>query len=268
MRNIILFFAKHGSTFLFLLLEVVCFVLIINYNSSQRSIYLNSSNIISGNLFSEKQRFLDFFSLSEQLDSLQQENARLMRRVLFHEGYGNAPDLDSTEFNYTLIPAQIINQTVNSRNNYLTINKGSLDGVSADMGVMNKNGLIGIVQNNNTKFSRVLSILNSKSRISASIKNKGYFGNLVWKTLDVERMELEAIPTHASVAIGDTIITSGYSTMFPAGIQIGTIETFTTRKGASNYSITVKLNNDLSKTQRVFVIDNKSQPLQRMIEAE
>lgn len=268
MRNIILFFAKHGSTFLFLLLEVVCFVLIINYNSSQRSIYLNSSNILSGNLFAEKQRFLDFFSLSEQLDSLQQENARLMRRVLFHEGYGNAPDLDSTDFNYSLIPAQIINQTVNSRNNYLTIDKGTLDGVSADMGVMNKKGLIGIVQNNNTKFSRVLSILNSKSRISASIKSKGYFGNLVWKTLDVERMELEAIPTHAAVAIGDTIITSGYSTMFPPGIQIGTIETFTIKKGASNYSITVKLNNDLSKTQRVFVIDNKSQPLQRMIEEE
>ena len=136
------------------------------------------------------------------------------------------------------------------------------------MGVMNKNGLIGIVQNSNTKFSRVLSILNSKSRISARIKNKGYFGNLIWKNLDVERMELEAIPTHASIAIGDTIVTSGYSTMFPQGIQIGTIETFTTKKGASNYSITVKLNNDLSKSQRVFIIDNKSQEIQRRIEEE
>jgi len=268
MRNIILFFAKHGSTFLFLLLEVICFVLIVNYNSSQRSIYLNSSNIISGNLFTEKQRFLNFFSLSQQLDSIQQENARLMRRVLYHEGYGNAPEIDSSVFNYSLIPAQIINQTIHSRNNYLTINKGSVDGVSPDMGVINKNGLIGIVQNSNTNFSRVLSILNSKSRISARIKNKGYFGNLVWKNLDVERMELEAIPAHATVAIGDTITTSGYSTMFPQGIQIGTIETFNVKKGASNYTITVKLNNDLSKSKRVFIIDNKSQPLQRMIEEE
>jgi len=268
MRNIILFFAKHGSTFLFLLLEIICFSLIVNYNSSQRSIYLNSANIISGNLFAEKQRFLDFFSLSEQMDSLQQENAKLMRRVLYHEGYGESPEIDSSDFNYSLIPAQIINQTTQSRNNYLTINKGTLNGISEDMGVINDNGLIGIVQNSNSKFSRVISILNSKSRISARIKNKGHFGNLVWNNLDTERMELEAIPTHAAVAIGDTIVTSGYSTMFPQGIQIGFIETFNTRKGASNYTITVKLNNDFSKGNRVYVIDNKSQDLQRMIEKE
>ncbi len=268
MRNIILFFAKHGSTFLFILLEIICFILIINFNNNQRSIYLHSSNLISGKLYEEKQKFVDFFSLSEQLDSLQVENARLLRRVLYHEGYGKSIEIDSSDFNYKLIPAKIINQSINSRNNYLTIDKGTIDDIRPDMGVIGRNGIIGIVQNANTKYARVLSILNSKSRISAKIKNKGYFGNILWRNLDTQRLDLEAIPTHATVAVGDTVVTSGYSTMFPPNIFIGTIETFQSKKGASNYNITVKLNNNFSKLQHVFVIDNTAQDFQKTIEIE
>lgn len=268
MRNIILFFAKHGSTFLFIVLELLCFFLIVSYNNSQRSIYLHSSNLISGKLYEEKERFRNFFRLSDQLDSLQHENARLLRRVLYHEGYGRSELIDTTEFNYELTPAKIINQTVNSRNNYLTIDKGSLDGISSDMGVIDKDGVIGIVQNTNSQYSRVLSLLNSKTRISARVKNKGYFGNLIWKTLDTERMDLEAIPTHANVAVGDSVVTSGYSTMFPPNIFIGTIETYNVRKGASNYSIVVRLNTDFSRSNHVFVINNTKQFLQKDIEEQ
>lgn len=268
MRNIILFFAKHGSTFLFILLEIICFILIINFNNNQKSIYLHSSNLVSGKLYKEKQRLVDFFSLSEQLDSLQEENARLMRRVLYHEGYGKSIEIDSGQFNFQLIPAKIINQSINSRNNYLTINKGTSHGIRADMGVIDKNGIIGIIQGANTKYARVLSLLNSKSRISAKIKNKGYYGNIVWRNLDTQRLDLEAIPTHATVAVGDSIVTSGYSTMFPSDIFIGTIETYDTKKGASNYNITVKLNNNFSNLQHVFVIDNTAQNFQKTIEQE
>lgn len=268
MRNIILFFAKHGSTFLFIVLELICFILIVNYNNSQRSIYLHSSNVISGKLYEEKQRFRNFFRLSDQIDSLQHENARLLRRVLYHEGYGKAELIDTSEFNYELIPAKIINQSINSRNNFLTVDKGSLDGIRSDMGVIDKNGVVGIIQHTNSQYARVLSLLNSKTRISARVKNKGYFGNLIWKNLDTQRMDLEAIPTHANVAVGDTIVTSGYSTMFPPNIFIGTIETYNVRKGASNYSIIIKLNTDFSRSSHVFVIDNKQQFLQKDIEEE
>ena len=166
MRNIILFFAKHGSSLLFLLLEVICFFLIINYNSNQKSIYLHSSNIVTGKILEEQQKFKNFFSLNERVDSLQDENARLLRRVLFHEGYGKSPTIDSNRFAYDLVPAEIINQTIHSRNNYLTLDKGQSDGIEPDMGVIDQNGIVGIVQKSG-RYSRVLSLLNSKTRISA-----------------------------------------------------------------------------------------------------
>ncbi len=268
MRNIILFFAKHGSSLLFLFLEVICFYLIINYNSNQQSIFLHSSNMATGKVLEEQRKFKDFFSLNERVDSLQKENARLMRRVLYHEGYGKAPSIDSSTFAYNLIPAQIINQTILFRNNYLTIDKGTEDGVFPDMGVMDQNGLIGIIQKSNKRHSRILSMLNSKTRISARVKGKGYYGNLIWPNIDHRRMFLEAIPNHATIAVGDSIVTSGFSTMFPPNILIGTIETFETRKGDSNYDITVQLNNNFSDAEYVYIIANYNQESQLEIEAE
>ena len=267
MRNIILFFAKHGSSLLFLLLEVICFFLIINYNSNQKSIYLHSSNIVTGKILEEQQKFKNFFSLNERVDSLQDENARLLRRVLFHEGYGKSPTIDSNRFAYDLVPAEIINQTIHSRNNYLTLDKGQSDGIEPDMGVIDQNGIVGIVQKSG-RYSRVLSLLNSKSRISARVKNKGYYGNLIWTNLDNQRMRLQAIPSHASIMVGDSIVTSGYSTMFPKEIFIGTIETFDTRKGESNYDITVRLNTKFSEAKYVYVIRNFNQDAQLDIETE
>jgi rod shape-determining protein MreC len=268
MRNIILFFAKHGSTLLFLFLEVLCFYLIINYNSNQQSIFLHSSNVATGKLLAEQRKFKDFFSLNERVDSLQEENARLMRRVLYHEGYGKSPTIDSSTFAYDLIPAKIINQTIHSRNNYLTIDKGTQDGVFPDMGVMDQDGLIGIVQKSNKKHARILSLLNSKTRISVRVKGKGYYGNLIWPNMDHKRMFLEAIPNHSSIAVGDSIVTSGFSTMFPPEILIGTVETFETKKGDSNYNITVQLNNNFSDADYVYIIANYNQESQLDIESE
>ena len=266
MRNLLLFFAKYGSSFLFILLEILCFYLIVNFNQSQRSIFLYSSNVITGKLYQEKQKVTDVFRLSDEVDSLRQENAVLLRRVLYYEGYGNPPTIDTSKFAYDLIPARVINQSINSRNNYMTINKGSNDGIAMDMGLISHDGLLGIIDNVNTKYARAISMLNSNIRISASIKNTGYFGNLLWRNNDIERMNLEAVPKHANITVGDSIVTSGYSTIFPANIFIGKIETFDVRKGAANYSITVKLNNDLSQTKYAYVINNYRQGAQQEVE--
>ncbi len=266
MRNLLLFFAKYGSSFLFILLEILCFYLIVNFNQSQRSIFLYSSNLITGKLYKEKQKVTDVFQLSDEIDSLRQENAVLLRRVLYYEGYGNPPKIDTSTFAYDLIPSRVINQSINSRNNYMTIDKGARDGIRIDMGLISNDGVLGIIDNVNSKYSRAISLLNSNIRISASIKNKGYFGNLLWRNNDTERMNLEAIPKHANIAVGDSIVTSGYSTIFPADIFIGKIETFNVRKGAANYSITVKLNNDLSQTKYAYIINNYSQEAQKEVE--
>lgn len=266
MRNLLLFFAKYGSSFLFIILEVLCFYLIINFNQSQRSIFLYSSNLFTGKLYKEKQKVTDVFSLSDEMDSLRLENAELLRRTLYYEGYGNPPIIDTATFAYDLIPAKVINQSINSRTNYMTINKGAEDGIMLDMGLISNDGILGIINHVNSSYSRAISILNSNIRISAAVKNKGYFGNLIWPNYDTERMNLEAVPKHANIEIGDSIVTSGYSTIFPSDIFIGRIETFDVRKGAANYTISVKLNNDLSKTKYAYIINNYKQKEQLDVE--
>lgn len=266
MRNIILFFATYGSGFLFIVLEILCFTMIVNYNQNQKSIYLNSANILSGKIYKETQGFVDFFKASDLSDSLHRENTELQRRLLYYEGYGKSPNISQEEFPFNFYPAKVINQSINTRNNYLTIDKGLADGIKPDMAVISRDGIVGIVKSVNRNYALVLSILNSNSRISAKLRRNNVFGNLIWEDLDPERMNLEAVPTHAEILIGDTIVTSGFSTIFPNNIFIGTIENFNIQKGAANYNISVKLNNDLSSTEYVYIIENEEKDSQIQVE--
>lgn len=268
MRNLLLFFAKYGSSFLFIFLEIICFYLIVRFNHNQREIYLHSSNLFTGKVFEQKQVVSEYFSSASIRDSVQFENGQLLRRLIYYEGYGKSPEIDTAEFHYKVIPAIITNQTLNTRSNYLTLNKGKKAGIDKDMGLITNEGIVGIVINANNNFSRAISILNSNTRISASVKGKGYFGNLVWKNLDPTRMSLEAIPKHAQLSVGDSIVTSGYSTIFPPDVYIGKIENFEFQKGNANYNIDVLLNNDMSKQKYVYVIKNLLQEDQKEIEEE
>ncbi len=138
----------------------------------------------------------------------------------------------------------------------MTINRGLKEGVRHGMGVVDDAGIVGIVDNTSPSFSRVLSILHGSSRISASLKSSGYFGTLVWRGFNPTKMSLEAIPKHAVIHSGDTVQTSGYSHIFPQGITIGIVDTFWIDGGSNFYTIDVNLNNDLSKTDQVYVVQN------------
>ena len=260
MRNLLQFFMRFGGLLLFALLEGVCFYLIVQFNQKQRQIYLSSAGAVVGGLYERYDNTVDYLNLKDQIKNLMEENARLRRQV---PGINNLDIAkidtnevaieDSVIHRYIYIPAKVINNSITSSNNLLTLNQGRKHGIEPHLGVMGKNGLVGIVWNVRDRYSSVMSLLHRQTRISAAIRRNGYFGSLVWKKNDPQFMQLEAIPKHASVEIGDTIQTSGYS-IFPEGIIIGTVESRTIDPGDNFYTIEVKLNNDISKLKHAYVV--------------
>jgi len=146
--------------------------------------------------------------------------------------------------------------TTNKRNNYLTLNKGSNQGIAKDMGVITSTGIVGIVKEVSANFSSVISVLHKETKISAKVKKNGHLGTVIWTGGDYSNGELIDIPTHVKPVIGDTIITSGYSTSFPEGIMIGTISDFKIVKGDNFYTITIKFSTDFNNISYAYVIRN------------
>ena len=260
MRNLILLFVKYGNIFLFIFLELICLTLVARYNSAQNEIFVNSANIFSGKLYNSVDGLKQYFKLSAVSDSLANENARL-RKILYNTDTGEIAKRDSmlnidSAFQYSYITAKVINNSINLNNNKITINKGSNAGIKKRMGVINADGVVGIVKEVNDNFAVILSILHRSVKISAAVKNKGYFGSMQWTSNDPNILDLQDVSRHADITVGDTIVTSGYSTKFPSNIALGIIDTFWLEQGNDSYAIQVKLNNDISNLQYVYIVDN------------
>ena len=263
MNNLLLFVIRYSAFLLFLLLEIIALVLIVKYNHDQRSIFLNSSSIISGKLYNVADKAYEYNNLRAVADSLANENARLktnlfnLQRTLDHQP-GLEQPMDSCILEpYNIIHARIINNSINQRNNHFTIDRGVHDGIRKGMGVISPNGIAGIIDEVGEQYSTGISILHSAIRISASIRRNQYFGSLVWKEIDPAHMTLEAIPRQADIQIGDTVVTSGYSFIYPKGIFIGTVDRFWTQGGSNYYTIEVKLHEDIARLDRVYVVEYK-----------
>ncbi len=259
MKNILLIFVKYGTHLLFVAFQIVCFTLIINNNKEHREIYSNTKSIFFSNFNNKVDQLSDYLKLDAQNDSLVRENAKLMDIIINQRSTTDIDTLSDTLLlqQYSFIPAEICNKTIHLRNNYFTLCVGSLDGVESMMGVISVEGIVGIVTKVSEHYSQVIPLLHSQSRISASVRGLNFFGNLVWTDSDPRVMTLEAIPKHAPVSIGDTIVTSGYSSIFPKDLPIGTITNFEVAKGSSNYLIDVNLFNDLNSLSYVYVVKNK-----------
>ena len=235
MQSLIQFLIRFSAFFLFLALEVICFWLIIRNNDHQRSIFLNSSNIISAKANDWYDRAVEYSQLQEFADSLARENARLKSELYNNRAYQELQknvQVDSLlNQRFETISAQVINNSVTSRNNEITIDRGRDDGILPGMGVIGERGIVGIVRHASGSFSSVLSVLHSSAKVSASISRTNYFGSLEWKGFDPTTLSLEAVPKHADVRVGDTVQTSGFSHIFPAGVMIGIVDTFAIQGG-------------------------------------
>jgi len=211
---------------------------------------------------SKWQRYL---SLQEVNDSLAHHNASLMETFINFRPVNEVPQ-DSTR-QYEIVPGNVVRSTRHLRNNHVTLDIGAAQGIQKDMGVIGDRGLIGIVREVSSHYAHVISVLNSQTRISCTVKPHAYAGHLVWKDIDAEHMTLMSIPKHVSISIGDTVSTNGYSTIFPAGIDVGRVVEFSVEKGSSNYNIKVRLFNNVPNTKVGYVIINHLSEERRELES-
>lgn len=277
MRKLLQFLYKNNHWFLFILLEVASVILIVRSNSYQHSVYLTSANSIFGAASEFSSSITSYFHLKSINEELLDKNIELERKLslledLFREHkLMEEEDLllkESVLNKYVLYPAHVIKNSIIMPNNFITIDKGAKDGIKPDMGVINGNGVVGIVYKTSTNYSWVMSLLNSKFDLSCKILGSNYSGNIVWDYGDSRYAELKDLPRHATYSLGDTIVTSGYSAIFPEGVMVGTIDDVPDKDDGLSYILRIRLAVDFGKLDGVRIIENRDLIERRALEAQ
>jgi rod shape-determining protein MreC len=272
MQQIINFIFRNKNLLLYLLLLFTALGFTVQSHSYHQSKFFNSANWITGGIYKTSNNISDYFNLEIENEKLVQENIRL-KQLLFNQEYNaevpiDTLMLDTTQLDYTIVSAKIIKNNYSLLDNYITLNKGAKQGIQQDMGVITPNGILGIIENTSTNFSRVQSILNRRSNLNAKLKNSENFGSLIWNGKDYNLVQLIDIPRRVPIKIGDTILTGAASSIFPENILIGTIKKFDLDVSKSSYSIDVQLFNDMTNIKNVYIINNKNRTELKQLEAQ
>lgn len=269
MHNLTEFLAKHNHWFVFLVLEVVSMVLLFRYNSYQGSVWFSSANAVTGKVYEWDSAVESYFSLSGVNSQLTQRNAFLEQQVrMLDDSIARLTRSQEAAVirlssmvpfqGCRLIPAKVVANMVNRYDNLITIDKGSADGVKRDMGVVCGMGVVGIVYLVSEHYSIVIPALNSHSNISCTIQRRGYFGYLRWRGGSSQLAYLEDVPRHAHFKLGDNVVTSGYSSVFPPGVMVGKVlHVFNSADGLS-YRVQVKLSTDFARLRDVCLVDDSA----------
>lgn len=267
MRNLLAFLAKYNHWFVFILLEATSLVLLFRFNSFQGSVFFSSANAVAGKVYEYQSAVTTFFSLSKSNKQLSERNLMLEQQLRVLSQHIERQDGDSLKLGeyekqalagFRLIPAKVISSSLDKEDNLITIDKGKADGVHEDMGVACGMGVVGVVYMSSDHYSIVIPVINVKSSVSVTIRKRGYFGYLHWKKGPSDIAYIDDIPRHARFALGDKVVTNGYSSIFPPGIMVGKIlHVFNSADGLS-YRVQLRLATDFGSLRHVCVIDNTS----------
>ena len=263
MRNLWIFVSRYNAFFFFIIFFAVGLILCIKNNAYQKSITLNSTNAVVGNAYARLNVLKRYLNLGQVNDSLALENAKLKTELI------NLANIDSTKSikvndsinqqQYTLLSAKVIKNSVSQRNNFITINKGSNDGILRDMAVISPDkGVVGFVLDVSPSFSTIRSLLNKETLISVIIKKNGAFGSLVWGdgNFDLRKAYVKEIPNHYKINLKDTIVTSGAGG-FPKGIMVGKVSKTQITTGDNFMTLEIDLFNDFGNLQYVYIIKDR-----------
>ncbi|MBT8273691.1 MAG: rod shape-determining protein MreC [Bacteroidia bacterium] len=255
MQQIINFFIRNKTFLLFLLLFSISIFLTIQSHSYHKSKFINSANFLTGGVYESVNNISQYFGLKEENQKLLEENNNL--KSLLFNAEGNLEIDSSYGGSYVLTSAQVFKNSYSASNNYLTINKGKKDSIKEDFGVITSKGIVGIIDNTSNNYARVMSILNTNSRVNAQLKKTNHFGTLTWNTNSPEIVQLIDIPKQAPIQAGDTVITGGRSTIFPKGIPIGVVLSYALDDTENYFTIDLKLFNDMTNIGHVHIVENK-----------
>ena len=272
MLSLIRFLLKHAFIVYFLVLESIAFILLFQSNPYQRASFLNSSDYLFAGTYQAFDRMNDYLELKRVNQDLSWENSELKKSAIryFRKSFDQTVIYRDTAFRqeYTFYPVKIIRNTTHLRNNYMTLNKGEMNGVRQGMGVISSKGVLGIVIETSKQFSVAMSVLNKDSRISARVKKNGYFGSVIWTGGDYRIGRLNEIPNHVSLVEGDTIVTSGFSGIFPENVPIGTVKTVTRKKGSGFLEIEIVFTQDFKTLSYGHVVKYLHEIERKEIEAK
>lgn len=263
MRNLVDFLKRHNHWLVFIALETISIVLLFRYNNYQGSVWFSTANSVAGKVYEWSSGITQYFALKDVNSQLAARNIYLERQTAIMAEKLQRQENDSafaqrlrqqTLDGLKLVKAKVVSSSLDKADNFLTIDKGTADGVQKDMGVVGGNGVVGIVYLAGPHYSVVIPVIHSQSNISCMIKNRGYFGYLHWTGGATDVAYVDDVPRHARFRGGDAIVTSGYSSVFPPGILVGTIvATYNSSDGLS-YRLKVKLSTDFGCLRDVAVI--------------
>jgi len=272
MKGLVNFIIRFHFFILFLLFESFSLFLLIQYNFYQKAGFITSSNIVTGNIYKTFRSFTEYLSLKKNNSVLLWENAKLHNSLKssFKSDGSVTVKINDTIYHqqYEYIPVKVINNSINHQSNYITLSKGSLHGMKNEMAVISPRGIVGVIKNTSRNFSSVISLLNINFKVSGKIRKNGYFGSLSWDGKDYTIASLSEIPLHVKLSRGDTIVTSGYSVIFPEGVMIGTIYSFDKKSGNNFYEIKVKLSTDFKNLSDVYAVKNLLKSEQLKLESQ
>jgi|GEM_PF-6927 len=273
MNNLLNFFVKHSAWFIFAIYVILSLVLLFKNNPYQQSVYLTSANAVSSSIYKAFSTVTSYFHLRDINEDLQERNALLeMELVELRSQLNDMAMLrpDSLQQpalqQYDFVLAHVISNSIAQPNNYITINRGYADGVKPEMGVIDQNGVVGIVNVVSDHAARVISLLNPHMRLSCKLKDSEFFGSMVWDGKDSRYAVLEELPKHMTWVNGDTVVTSGYSAVFPEGIIVGIVEGLARDMSDSFISLRVRLTTNFSQLSTVRVITNNMAPQIRALQ--
>ena len=261
MQQIINFIIRQKNFLLFLLLFSISIVFTIQSHSYHKSKFINSANFLTGGVYNSVNNISDYFNLRSQNNLLSEENKQL-KSLVYNRTIKDSTYTDSLSFNdkYKFTSANIIKNSYALSDNVLLLNKGENDNIFEDFGVITSKGILGIVNKTSKNFATVISILNTTSNISAKLKKTNHYGPLKWNAKNPRIAQLVDIPKIANFKAGDTIVTSGRSSIFPKGVPIGTVSNFKLDNTKNYYEINILLFNDMTNIEHVYIIENINSP--------
>jgi rod shape-determining protein MreC len=273
MGELVDFFLRSRNFILFVLLEVLCFYFIINTSNYWSATYFNTSNRYAAKILAWSNAANEYANLEQVNADLATENNRLrsqLTQVL--QSKPAAPvqyQADSTfanRFKFTV--AKVVNNTTQFANNYITIDKGTDDGIRPGMGVISPTGIVGKVKICNRNFSVITSILHSDYLVSSQLIKAGEIGTSKWDGVDPHLIKLNDISLTKKVSKGDSVVTSERNSTFPPGILIGRVRSVGVQPNKVFHDLTLDLATNFSSLAFVYVVENRLQGEQEQLEKQ
>lgn len=270
MKTLINLIIKYNFIFLFILLEGISLSLVVSSDIEKKIVFFSSANAVSGFINNKINSLTSYLSIRHENLELLAENLKLKNQLVKLKNSKDNSMIAYTDtsgaYHMEYISAKVINNTVSKNKNFVTIDKGEKDGVEKDFAVISPHGVVGIVLATSKRYSLVVSMLNTAFGISAKIKRNNYFGSIQWNGQDYRYATMYEIPNHLKISMGDTVVTSGYSAIFPEGIDIGIISKVDKNMSNNFFNIEIELLTDFKSLSNVYVINNKNRREQILLE--